>query len=230
MTHHRVYCRSAGGKAASKQATAKGAKGKGAATAGKGSKGTQGKGKSRSAAVADTPTYIVPGSDVKCGRWELVADSIEEFEAVGGQLARSKRKQDIEVGQLVSDVLAMQHLLPLAMAHVESVAFCQRAEPSCLQSLFCGTKRLLCCSYGIAVAQILEQIVTELVDRKEREERYAKARSRMIRSLGLGGAAGDDGGGGAGRSRRARKEVNYAFDDYDKSMKVSGLCAGQSAT
>lgn len=72
-----------------------------------------------------------------------------------------------------------------------------------------------------------------LQERQEREEKFARAQRRIAKSLGLvseaagggGGSGGGGGGGGAGsgedlRGRRARRAVNYAFDDYDYNMKV----------
>jgi hypothetical protein len=67
------------------------------------------------------------------------------------------------------------------------------------------------------VGNLVLEAAEVLKERQEREAKYAKAHSRVLKALGLdqGKAAADE-----GRRARQRKVINYAFDDYDKNMKV----------
>ncbi|WIA09907.1 hypothetical protein OEZ85_010121 [Tetradesmus obliquus] len=72
-------------------------------------------------------------------------------------------------------------------------------------------------SADVALGQLLlEQVVATLLERKEREEKFARARSRVAKSLGL------DAPPELGRARRERKRtVAYSFDDYERKMKTA---------
>lgn len=50
---------------------------------------------------------------------------------------------------------------------------------------------------------------------------YARARSRVAKSLGLDMVVAD-----TGRSRRERKSVKYDYDDFDIKMKVGSMPQG----
>ncbi|GAB4823251.1 hypothetical protein N2152v2_010297 [Parachlorella kessleri] len=93
------------------------------------------------------------------GKWELLASTLEELQAVGERLSRSLKPQDGELGQLISDKAA--------------------------------------------------RLVTDLQSRQEAEERRLKAERRVQKKLGVDVAAE------FGRARRERRNINYAFTDYD---------------
>eukprot|EP00775_Hariotina_reticulata_P012721 gene12721-12851_t len=75
---------------------------------------------------------------------------------------------------------------------------------------------------------LLAQVVGILLERKEREEKYARARSRVAKSLGLNNssvpvseaaASGGPAAAVSGRQARQRRAVRYDYDEYDRSMK-----------
>ena len=69
------------------------------------------------------------------------------------------------------------------------------------------------------VGSLVLEAAEVLAERQEREAKYAKAHTRVMKALGLDQAAA---AAEEGRRERKRKVINYAFDDYDKNMKVGG--------
>lgn len=67
--------------------------------------------------------------------------------------------------------------------------------------------------------QILDEMVPELLERREADLRKQRAAAKIQSQLN--NILPDEEGGYGGRSRRNRKAVNYSFDAYDAAIKAA---------